>query len=517
MKEWLQQRQTILNRLEQSRQKEDELRLLQERASQMAALIREHLRKLGHVAESESLAVLIRISEQVARGIEKQSRSRADLERSLDSVALENRQAKVNAGKAKLTEWAQRWVPVVRALLLPDIATPEQVTDALVVLERVFTHLHDADSLKHRIKRIGDNIEAFEKRASELIADIDPSLASLPPDQAAILLHTRHVESEKAETERRTLEAQNAADELGIAECRSRLRSAESVLAKLRHIATCSTDQELELAISSAEERTVKRDEYDRIAVGLIERNAKADVKQIEEEASGYEIDSLQIQIENKETERKSLEDAIFQTGSEHRKAQEEYERLEAGSESAAQAQKAEDALARTRPAVSHYLRLRLASEAVQRAIESYREKHEAPVLRRASEVFSNLTLHDYSGLTTTFGSDDNPVLVAVRKAGEKIELDGLSDGTRDQLYLALRLAFIEHHVATVAPCPVIFDDILINFDDTRSLATLKVLRALAQHTQVLFFTHHRRLAELGIQAGAEVVEFGSVATAAIA
>jgi uncharacterized protein YhaN len=160
---------------------------------------------------------------------------------------------------------------------------------------------------------------------------------------------------------------------------------------------------------------------------------------------------------------------------------------------------------------------LRVASEAVQRAIESYREKHEAPVLRRASEVFSNLTLHDYSGLTTTFGSDDKPVLMAVRKAGEKIELDGLSDGTRDQLYLALRLAFIEHHVATVAPCPVIFDDILINFDDTRSLATLQVLNGLAQHTQVLFFTHHRRLAELGMQVGAEVIEFGSVATAAIA
>lgn len=31
------------------------------------------------------------------------------------------------------------------------------------------------------------------------------------------------------------------------------------------------------------------------------------------------------------------------------------------------------------------------------------------------------------------------------------------SDGTRDQMYLALRLAAIEHHIETVAPCPVIF------------------------------------------------------------
>lgn len=517
MKEWLQQRQTILNRLEQSRQKEDELRLFQERARQMAVELNTQLEKLGFKTESESLPVLIRIAEQFARGVEEQSRSRADLERSLASLAPEHRQTKVNECKAKLTEWSQRWIPLVRALLLPEIATTDEVTEALVVLEKVFSHLHDADSLKHRIKRIGDNIDAFEKKASELIAGVDPSLASLPPDQAAASLHTRHVEIEKAETERRTLEAQNTSDESSIAESRSKLQAAESVLAKLRHIANCSTDQELEFAIAGAEERATKRGEYDRIADGLIERNAKADVKQIEEEAAGYDFDSLQIQIESKESERKSLEDAIFQTGSQHGKLREEFERLEASSESAAQTQKAEDALARVRPAVSQYLRLRLAAEAVQRAIESYREKHEAPVLKRASELFANLTLHDYSGLTTTFGSADKPVLVAVRKAGEKIELDGLSDGTRDQLYLALRLAFIEHHVETVAPCPVIFDDILINFDDRRSLATLQVLKGLAEHTQVLFFTHHRRLAELGVQAGAEVVEFSNVATAAIA
>ena len=76
------------------------------------------------------------------------------------------------------------------------------------------------------------------------------------------------------------------------------------------------------------------------------------------------------------------------------------------------------------------------------------------------------------------------------------MSVEGLSDGTRDQLYLALRLAAIEHHVESVAPCPVIFDDILINSDDARALAALEIIGDLAQHTQVLFFTHHRRLAE---------------------
>ena len=44
---------------------------------------------------------------------------------------------------------------------------------------------------------------------------------------------------------------------------------------------------------------------------------------------------------------------------------------------------------------------------------------------------------------------------------------------------------------------PVIVDDLLVQFDDDRAVATLEVLRDLSEKTQVLFFTHHRHLVEL--------------------
>src|SRR5215472_1074340 len=74
------------------------------------------------------------------------------------------------------------------------------------------------------------------------------------------------------------------------------------------------------------------------------------------------------------------------------------------------------------------------------------------------------------------------------------------------QLYFALRLAAIEDYVAIVAPCPVILDDILIHSDNLRASAALQVLAEIAQRTQVLFFTHHSRLADLGLKAGASVI-----------
>jgi uncharacterized protein YhaN len=72
-----------------------------------------------------------------------------------------------------------------------------------------------------------------------------------------------------------------------------------------------------------------------------------------------------------------------------------------------------------------------------------------------------------------------------------------MSDGTRDQLFLSLRLASLRQQFQQGIRLPVVMDDILINFDDDRSRATLEVLAELGGETQVLFFTHHARLVEL--------------------
>ena len=317
-------------------------------------------------------------------------------------------------------------------------------------------------------------------------------------------LHARYVQTAKAETERDTLEAQNAADELVVTDCKRIADAAMVTLDNLKQLAQTEDDQQLEAIISNAEQRADRQEEYDRLATGLIERNAVPDLKQIEEEASGYELDLLKSEVTAREERQKSLQDELFKTGSDYGRLLQEFERLERSEESALETQRAEDALARIRPAVAQYL------------IEAFREKHQGPVLSRASELFSRLTLGDHSALTTDFGDDDKPVLVAIRRNGEHVEVGGLSDGTRDQLYLSLRLAAIEHHAETVAPCPVILDDILINSDDARASAALHVIGDLAKRMQVLFFTHHKRLGELGMEAGAQLIELEPFVSAVV-
>ena len=72
-----------------------------------------------------------------------------------------------------------------------------------------------------------------------------------------------------------------------------------------------------------------------------------------------------------------------------------------------------------------------------------------------------------------------------------------MSQGARDQLFLALRLAAIAEHLQEREAVPIVIDDLLVQFDDARAAATLEVLAELARRTQVLFFTHHGHLCEL--------------------
>ena len=147
------------------------------------------------------------------------------------------------------------------------------------------------------------------------------------------------------------------------------------------------------------------------------------------------------------------------------------------------------------------YARLKISELVLARAIEQYRVKNQGPLLRRAGEIFSRLTLESFEGLMTDFGSKDEDILVGVRSDGkERVTVSGMSNGTADQLYLALRLASLERYFDNHPPIPFILDDILVNFDNPRAVATLGILAELSQRTQIIFFTHHRHIVEIAKQ-----------------
>jgi uncharacterized protein YhaN len=144
------------------------------------------------------------------------------------------------------------------------------------------------------------------------------------------------------------------------------------------------------------------------------------------------------------------------------------------------------------------YARLKIATKVLSMAIERYREKSQGPVLKRSSALFNQITGGAFESIRAEYDDKGGPVIVGIRNRDKEIvRVEGMSDGTADQLYLALRLAGLEMFMENNEPIPFVVDDILIKFDNDRAAATLKVLAKISEKTQLIFFTHHHHLVQL--------------------
>ncbi len=168
-----------------------------------------------------------------------------------------------------------------------------------------------------------------------------------------------------------------------------------------------------------------------------------------------------------------------------------------AGDTAADLRQQAESCAAQLRADATEYLRLRLATHLLQSHIERFRKANQGPLLQRSGEVFKAITRGSFEGLSAHFYAEDTPVLVGVRPDTSLVPVEGLSEGSRDQLYLALRLAALDKYLEEHEPMPIILDDLLITCDNERAKAILPQLQAMAKRTQVFLFTHHEHLVEL--------------------
>ena len=140
-------------------------------------------------------------------------------------------------------------------------------------------------------------------------------------------------------------------------------------------------------------------------------------------------------------------------------------------------ADQAQAVLASIRSDAERYIQVKLAGKILRDQIERYRRENQGPLVKRAGELFSTLTLGSFGSLMTDFNEKDEPVLAGIRSGGERVYVEGMSSGTRDQLYLALRLASLEKYMESAEPMPFVVDDVLVDFDEARSQAALNALQ----------------------------------------
>ncbi|MBM4021918.1 MAG: hypothetical protein FJ284_06725 [Planctomycetes bacterium] len=138
---------------------------------------------------------------------------------------------------------------------------------------------------------------------------------------------------------------------------------------------------------------------------------------------------------------------------------------------------------------------------------------HQPPVLREASRWLARLTEGRYRTITTAV---DEARLEIHEQDGPTWPPERLSRGTREQVFLALRLALVRDLGRHDVTLPIVMDDALVNFDDARARAAARTLvEFLAEQgsdRQMLVFTCHAHVAGMFREAGAEVRSLADVA-----
>ena len=137
------------------------------------------------------------------------------------------------------------------------------------------------------------------------------------------------------------------------------------------------------------------------------------------------------------------------------------------------------------------YAALCLALDTLAQARQELQRKFAPRIAGRAKELMSRMTAGRYDQLTL---NEDLSLLAAAGQEDTVREVLWRSEGTVDQLYVALRLAVAEE---LIPDAPLVLDDAFVRFDDTRLKAALKILQEESERRQVILFTCQSREKEM--------------------
>jgi uncharacterized protein YhaN len=452
------------------------------------------------VAEDESLSGLIKRAQKWVHDADELSLRRDQLlrDKTRRERELKAAQSRLEQNEKERRVWQQKWEEAVRSIGLTAQALPAEANAVMDDLRSLFDKLKEAGILEKRIGGIDRDSDAFVRKVDHLVATVARDLAERPSDEAALELHTRLNRSRDARSKLETLQKQLAQERGRLDQASDDILQVGTRLMNKCQQAGCNSADELPEAERRSNRRRQIESDLKKIDARLHKLSAGATVEDFIEEALALdpdgiagEIDRLTAVIEDRENAKSELDQAI---GSERT----ELSKMDGSARAAELAEEFQVILGGLDTDVTHYARLKIASRVLSLAIERYRDKSQGPLLKRASVLFSRITGGSFAGIRAEFAEDGRPVIVGVRSGGEDIvTVEGMSDGTADQLYLALRLAGLDAYLNNNEPLPLIVDDILIMFDDDRAAATLQVLAELSHKTQVIFFTHHRHLVEL--------------------
>lgn len=397
--------------------------------------------------------------------------------------------------------WRSAWQEVVAPLGLSAESSSAEAFAVLQSIEEVLQRQHDADELARRIRDIDRDAEHFAAAVQQVARRLGLERQDCGINEQMAVLLERFEAARTHRDRQQALQTEHDRQQELWEAARSAQTAAEAALDALCELAGGVPRTDLAETIERSERRRALQSEIATLEEQLVPLSAGIPLQEFAELVSAVDPDTLDGQLDALTVEQQQTEIRLSEVNQAIGTARAAWQAMQQRGSAAEQNELCQSLVADLQEITRQYAVLRLAAAVLQRGIERYRDRHQGPLLARASHLFSKLTAGSFSGLRSDTNDRAEPILVGVRADGRTtLEVSGMSDGACDQMYLALRLAGLEAWLDHHEPLPFIVDDVLLNFDDTRSAAALQVLGEFSRRTQVLFFTHHERLKELAVE-----------------
>jgi len=497
---WLANREAALAAQSERERRASELEA--RRAARVAAhaALLEALQPVAQANEGDALTTLIGAAEAVEQSAQKRAAQRESLEAQLRDAdrANESAQSRLAIEQDAYAKWQTQWrEALAQANLGTRAATLAAAEGAVELANTIAAAFSDAEAPRNRIRAIRAQLQTLEADARRLAGVLAPEQpASSDGIDVARQLAARLAQARETAKSLAQADADVQVARTRVADAVAAVAGAQARIEPILRLAGVNEiDAALPLAERSDARRALSnaisaaRDMLVREGDGLSQEAIAAEIAQ----QPMTEVPALFAAVKQQlEAAGRALSECLQQQVT----AAQAFDAINGQANAALAEAKRQEALSAMGEAAEQYLEAATASRLLKWATDRYRDQKQGPMLRRAGEIFSGLTLGDFARLVVDTERNP-PALHARRGNGKTVEVSGMSEGTRDQLFLALRIAALELQLASKAALPFVADDLFINFDDERAKAGFEALQNLSAKTQVLFLTHHDHLLPL--------------------
>jgi uncharacterized protein YhaN len=498
MLNWLQSREKMLYRIKNTNDKKSQINLYKKTIADFRKDLSLALESVNRpvALPDESLAMILSRCIMIKTEIEQRNDCVNKIQEIQDEISIHTN--KLNSAIFQYEKWKKDWNELLSKLHFKPNDSISLVEDCLYYLAEYYKCL----DVIHTNEKFQSELKIRVKNIENIVNNLLTAL-NIDPEQKPInsLIHDIYSKYQKSlidKSQQLHLVAQlkDVCDEIKLTH--EKLKKLDGDIHKLCDQAICEYDQVS--ILPAIEDKSLRKQELikeiKQIEHQLIEHNSKI-LKDILDEVVNESFDHLPGKIQMQLDGMTELDNKKAEYAKKMGILQQQLSLMDGDGKAAEKEETAQAVIVKIRDHVDEYVRLQLGIKLLNKTIDDYREKNQTPILKQASIIFSELTLHAFNGLRVDYNDQDKMVLMGVRNNNDAIPATAMSTGTRDQLFLALRLSAITHQLQANEPVPVILDDILIEFDDERAKATLKILGELSVKTQILFFTHHEHLVDL--------------------